>query len=435
MTINTRFKSIELAGWRQFRSIDLVFHDRLTIITGANGAGKSTILRILKGHFAHESRENFLATPIEEKNSTIFSLGKWLLSELGTIFGEKSAKQDPEVIGSIKYADGQQSSISLPPSYNIKYMLGLDANVPVAGVYISSHRALARYEPVSKIPVGGISPADAFKEFNRIKKSNESDELYIRQGEVRSISPLLSIKETLISFAVSGSGNEHYRAVPELAGLFERFQDLLKVILPRELGFTRLEIRAPEVVVLTESGEFPIDGASGGLMSLIEVSWQIFLYQSYIKSPYVALLDEPENHLHPSMQRSFLNKLVEAFPSCQFIVATHSPFIVSSVKDSIVYALRHTDLTQPTSIPVRSRSVVSIKLDQLKKAGPAAEILRDVLGVPVTLPEWSAKELEEIADRFSKSAINVDSLSELRTSLESAGLEEFYPYALDRIMK
>lgn len=34
------FKRIKLSGWRQFSDIDIVFHDHLTVLTGANGAGK-----------------------------------------------------------------------------------------------------------------------------------------------------------------------------------------------------------------------------------------------------------------------------------------------------------------------------------------------------------------------------------------------------------
>ncbi|MFL1399228.1 AAA family ATPase, partial [Acinetobacter baumannii] len=62
-------------------------------------------------------------------------------------------------------------------------------------------------------------------------------------------------------------------------------------------------------------------------MSIIDLAWQIFLY-SHDKDEFVVTIDEPENHLHPSMQRSLLNDFVKAFPKAQFIVVTHSPFIV-----------------------------------------------------------------------------------------------------------
>jgi predicted ATPase len=38
--LENAFKRLKIDGWRQFQSIDIELHPRLTIITGANGAGK-----------------------------------------------------------------------------------------------------------------------------------------------------------------------------------------------------------------------------------------------------------------------------------------------------------------------------------------------------------------------------------------------------------
>jgi len=149
----------------------------------------------------------------------------------------------------------------------------------------------------------------------------------------------------------------------------------------------------------------------------------------------MVLIDEPENHLHPSMQRSFLSNIVKAFPKGRFVVATHSPFIISSVKDSYVYALRHHTSDGTTMVPLKARSVDSEMLDQIQKAGPANDILREVLGVPVTMPEWSVEKLEEISNTFSKIEISAHSVKNLREQLKEAGLSEFFSYAMERAVK
>ena len=38
------FSGLYLSGWRQFEFVELDLHPRLTILTGANGCGKTTIL-------------------------------------------------------------------------------------------------------------------------------------------------------------------------------------------------------------------------------------------------------------------------------------------------------------------------------------------------------------------------------------------------------
>lgn len=58
-------------------------------------------------------------------------------------------------------------------------------------------------------------------------------------------------------------------------------------------------------------------------------------------TPGILLIDEAENHLHPKWQKSFLGSILKIFPHIQLIVTTHSPFIVSSVENSIIYVCRN----------------------------------------------------------------------------------------------
>jgi predicted ATPase len=50
-------------------------------------------------------------------------------------------------------------------------------------------------------------------------------------------------------------------------------------------------------------------------------------------------IDEPETHLHLEMQYQTLPWLTRLFPNLQFIVATHSPAVASSIKNATVFDL------------------------------------------------------------------------------------------------
>ncbi|HLP46963.1 MAG TPA: AAA family ATPase, partial [Candidatus Kapabacteria bacterium] len=51
----------------------------------------------------------------------------------------------------------------------------------------------------------------------------------------------------------------------------------------------------------------------------------------------IILLDEVDLHLHPSWQRTILQGIETLFPNIQFIVTTHSPFVVQSANmDSLI---------------------------------------------------------------------------------------------------
>ncbi len=56
----------------------------------------------------------------------------------------------------------------------------------------------------------------------------------------------------------------------------------------------------------------------------------------------IVLIDEVETHLHLELQRQILPLLTSVFPKIQFVISTHSPFVLSSVKDAVAYDMeRH----------------------------------------------------------------------------------------------
>src|SRR5690606_37102660 len=152
--------------------------------------------------------------------------------------------------------------------------------------------------------------------------------------------------------------------------------------------------------------------ASGGLMSLIQTPWQIFLYTKAHGETAVVLIDEPENHLHPSLQRDFLGNLVRSVPSAQVVVGTYSAVVLTSVKDSKVYVLRYENLDEDTN---KSQSAVTAQeIDFVSKARTADKILDVVLGVSVTLPIWAERDLTQIASKFEKAELSETTINNLR---------------------
>ncbi len=63
------------------------------------------------------------------------------------------------------------------------------------------------------------------------------------------------------------------------------------------------------------------------------------LHPDVVNVPGIILIDEIENHLHLSLQEKIMPFLTTMFPAFQFIVATHSPAVISSIKNSVVYDL------------------------------------------------------------------------------------------------
>ena len=55
----------------------------------------------------------------------------------------------------------------------------------------------------------------------------------------------------------------------------------------------------------------------------------------------IVLIDEIETHLHIGLQKTILPFLIRFFPNIQFIISTHSPYILNSVEDCAVYDLEN----------------------------------------------------------------------------------------------
>lgn len=53
----------------------------------------------------------------------------------------------------------------------------------------------------------------------------------------------------------------------------------------------------------------------------------------------IVLIDKLETHLHIELQRSIMDLLTTVFPNIQFIISTHSPYVLNAVENCVVYDL------------------------------------------------------------------------------------------------
>lgn len=136
------FKFLEISEWQQFTNVAIKFHDRLTVLTGANGSGKTTVLNLLAKHYGWEMPS--LATPKKEKRSGVIKF-------FSRIFNGEN-KNDIPAIGRIEYSNNAKSDLLVRNSDAAQYQVQIPHKQPVKCFYIPSHRSIYRYQPLSNIP-------------------------------------------------------------------------------------------------------------------------------------------------------------------------------------------------------------------------------------------------------------------------------------------
>ncbi|OCX69003.1 hypothetical protein A6M27_14520 [Acidithiobacillus thiooxidans] len=106
----------------------------------------------------------------------------------------------------------------------------------------------------------------------------------------------------------------------------------------------------------------------------------------------IALIDEVDMHLHPSWQQVILKGLREAFPRIQFIVTTHSPQVLSTVRRENIRVLApNVDGMITANLPLA-----------MTYGEPSGDVLHSVMTVdpqPPVLEKPDLQRLTELVDQ------------------------------------
>lgn len=157
---------------------------------------------------------------------------------------------------------------------------------------------------------------------------------------------LLDMKSSQALYATSG---KHERA-DEISRWFENFDRILKRIFDNQSVHLEFDIETYAFHIMEEGREpFAFDALSSGYAAVLDIVTDLMMRMEHkAKNKYdlegIVLIDEIEAHLHLSLQKNILPILTELFPNIQFIVSTHSPFILNSISNVVIYDLENKTL-------------------------------------------------------------------------------------------
>lgn len=154
---------------------------------------------------------------------------------------------------------------------------------------------------------------------------------------------LLDLKMTQ---ALAASNGKEEKA-GKIKAWFEHFEKLLQTIF--EDDFLKLEFDEDTFkfkIIMNGREPFDFNTLSSGFAAVLDIVVDVIIRMEKqittvfdFSIPGIVLIDEIETHLHLALQKKILGLLTTIFPNVQFIVSTHSPFVINSIENAIIYDL------------------------------------------------------------------------------------------------
>ena len=177
-----------------------------------------------------------------------------------------------------------------------------------------------------------------------IKKININDYYHQHETANRIFLDYLVYLRTEKSFAHE---ENDYEKVRQIDTWFTKFEDLLKDIFGEpnlKTSFDRKGFNYNFLIKLPDRDSFDLTDLSDGYAAILDIVSELIMRMENKSSQVydlqgIVLIDEIETHLHIDLQKKILPFLTSFFPKIQFIVTTHSPFVLSSIDNAVIYDL------------------------------------------------------------------------------------------------
>lgn len=386
-----RLKSITLKNFRCFEHLEVDLHPRLTVFVGENGAGKTALLDGIASVFTpvltyfSSANQRLSGRGIKDSDFRVESFQgrggreQWGVADYAqvqaqTVDGLRWDYWRPSSGSKAEPADrwGEAALKERIGTIVSSYKTQAPALTP-AFVYYGASRGHIEvperlrgvknnYDHPTAALVDCFNPSSDFREMLEWFDQEEASELRANKGVVDDDFAPFQTLETVRAAVVGllrDFSNPHFNnkhkfmlkrtsdGAPMLVNqLSQGYQSMLALAMDfsRRLAIANAHLVPDDEYVRDQI--FPaIDELEAALgHSLTDEPIRPALPMS---APAIMLVDEIDLHLHPSWQQRVLQDLMRTFPLTQFIVTTHSPQVLSTVRRENIRVLGQNSADMP----------------------------------------------------------------------------------------
>lgn len=302
--MNYYIKKIHINNLFHLRNIDIPIANKKAphlIITGKNGSGKTVLLNAIA---------NFLDNISDN-----------------TILGVRKVGEKLDI--SIEHQQIDMTEI------NLDFL-----NAPeLIYSYQNGDFIMAFYEAARKVKM--------------FEPKNPTKPVLVNRAPIRITSTdqfLNFLSDLKIQEALARNENQ-IKDADEINKWFVDFTEILRQIFQDDDLHLKFNYKDYSFHILSHGKEFKFTELSDGYAAILDIVVDLILKMQSknsltraYKKKGIVLIDEVETHLHLEMQKMIMPILTKVFPNIQFIVTTHSPFVLNSLENAVAYDLEHQEV-------------------------------------------------------------------------------------------
>lgn len=336
-------KRLELINVRAFEHAVFEFQPGMNLLVGVNGAGKSTVLDVLRIMF---SRSLLQLTPsIDPKQSLTLN--------------DRRIDWEGEIVRNFQ-VELQMLENGFPIKQvfkNKKYTLAPSSQILMNELPSIQNSLAVFYSTRRSIPSGSTEGSGVFSQKFTRRPNSPQNELH--QRDLAYAGALKHRHLQLSTFAIWWTAQEAigYERT-DLPVVIDDIVNAVTSFLPEYSYISVSGESIKDLQLWLDKGSAFIsirqlsDGERSVIALVIDLARRLTLANPDLDNPLregkaVVLIDEIDLHLHPAWQRTICERLTNTFPKCQFIATTHSPQIIGEIKPDNITIIEDGNTMRP----------------------------------------------------------------------------------------
>ena len=360
--------TLKLTNFKRFESLELNLDDKINVFIGINGAGKTSILKSVvnglgplvfywaESGLVHPNVAEVVHKRVERVNNrvrleSVYPVEIYLLVKDG----------DVSFPLSVNFQADNDKKRQWVRNYNRPK--GIGQTLPVLAFY-GPERFTSNFFSDTIQP--NLRPEERLRAYDSWNNASASQEC------TKTMSWIVTKSTERMQIAVE-SGTSYDKVVgDDLATLNQALRSAFE-----EFESIYYDWKSKSILTLWHGGQVKAfedlsDGERGVVLLFADIVRRVALLNPHLgdraalETDGVVLIDEIDAHLHPAWQQKIVPGLNKAFPKIQFIVTTHSPFVVGEVKPSSIFMLTEKGIQQPQQSYGLNNEEINLQIFQTK---------------------------------------------------------------------